>query len=188
MGVKMRLSISEILKKTTELNTYPEKIEYLRRNDSPALRKMLEFAYDRRIEWDIPTGKPPYTPCPYLDQEGMLYNEMKRMYLFLKGGNPSLTAMKREGLFIQLLQSLNHNDAELLLAVKDHTMPYDIPESLVRDAFPDCLQFPPAQIKVMKTPTSLIIETPADSVIDLPKEEKLKKPRIKKPKKEKIEN
>jgi hypothetical protein len=98
----------------------------------------------------------------------MLYREIKRMYLFLKGGNPNLSQMKREGLFIELLQSIPQEDAELILSVKDHEMPYDISESLIRDAFPDLLQFPPT-----------VVEQPKE-VVQSVDEVKIEKPKTKK--------
>lgn len=137
----MKLGIAEILQQAEHLND-DAKVLFLRQHDSFALREILKYAYDKRIEWDIPDGTPPYAPCQFLDQEGMLYREIKKMYLFQKGGNPNLKPAKRETLFIQLLESIPHADAELLVAVKDHKMPYNISELTVREAFPDLLTFP----------------------------------------------
>jgi hypothetical protein len=82
----------------------------------------------------------PYKPCEFLDQEGRLYAELRRLYLFIEGGNPSLTKVKREYLFIQLLESIDKQDAELLVAVKDKKLPYKgLTASVVKKAFPGLL-------------------------------------------------
>jgi len=88
----------------------------------------------------LPEGAPPYKPCEFLDQEGRLYTEARKLYLFIEGGNPNLNKVKREMLFIQLIESLDQRDAELLIAIKDKMLPYkNITEKIVRAAFPDLL-------------------------------------------------
>jgi len=151
----MKLGLAEILENASNLDQESQ-VLYLRKNDSQPLRQILKFAFDKGIEWELPPGAPPYTPCRYLDQENMLYTEMKRMYLFLKGGNPNLKPRRREELFIGLLESIMPKDAELLCAVKDHNMPYNISEKVVREAFPDLLLFPyeekmdTSQVKILQ--------------------------------------
>ena len=136
----MRLGIAEILKKVSELKTKEEKLDMLRKNDNTAMRTVLKYAFDPKIQWALPEGKPPYKPCPYLDQENMLYHEARRLYLFLEGGNPNLTNIKRESMFISLLESLAPADAELLCEVKEKRIPYkSINPQLVKEAFPGIL-------------------------------------------------
>lgn len=184
----MRLGIAEILENASKLSR-DEKIMYLRKNDSVVLRKMLEFAFDKRIQWDLPEGKPPYKPCQFLDQEGMLYTEMKRMYVFLKGGNPELKQRRREELFIGLLESLMPNDAELLCDVKDHIMPYNVPEDVVREAFPDLLLFPYVESKVYDKPEIKATEVKVPKKKDTNFAERMKAAKAKKKlEKEKINN
>jgi hypothetical protein len=58
--------------------------------------------------------------------------------LFVEGGNPNLTNLRRETLFIQLLESVDPNDAKLLLAMKDKKSAFSgINKTIVRQAFPD---------------------------------------------------
>ncbi|NDB83826.1 MAG: hypothetical protein EB127_14045, partial [Alphaproteobacteria bacterium] len=60
---------------------------------------------------------------------------------FLEGGNNDLTKLKREQLFIGLLESLDKEDAKLLCAVKDKKLPYKgITQQVVKDAFPGLIQ------------------------------------------------
>ncbi len=59
------------------------------------------------------------------------------MYLFLEGGNDNLTPLRREQLFISLLESIDKEDAKLMLAAKDKKIPYKgITTKLVNTAFP----------------------------------------------------
>ena len=58
----------------------------------------------------------------------------------MEGGNPNLKPLRREFLFIQLLESIDSEDAKLLLSVKDKKLPFKgITEKIVRQAFPDLL-------------------------------------------------
>jgi hypothetical protein len=133
----MRKGIAEILEEAGNLNSPKQKIEHLQKNNSAVLQTILKYTFDSRIKWLLPKGKPPYKPSPFLDTEGMLFQEARRLYLFVEGGNPNLTPLKRESLFIGLLESISPKDAELLCHVKDGSLPYKgITANLVRKAFP----------------------------------------------------
>lgn len=133
----MRLGIAEILELVSKQETKEGKIEMLRKHDSVPMRTILKAAFDPSIVWALPKGDPPYKPCEYLDQENMLYSETRRLYLFMEGGNTNLKTIKREALFINLLESLAPADAKLLCAVKDKKMPYkSINVKLVNEAYP----------------------------------------------------
>jgi hypothetical protein len=69
-----------------------------------------------------------------------LYQEQRRLYLFIAGGHPDLSQLRRETLFIQVLESIPPEEAELLLAVKDKKLPYKgITKEIVQEAFPGLL-------------------------------------------------
>lgn len=132
-----RKSISWILEFTSKLPNDEERIKCLQANDNTAIRTVLKFALDPKAVWLLPEGAPPYTPCEYPNQENMLYAESRRLYLFLEGGNPNLKPIRREQMFIDLLQSIDVNDAKMLLAAKEKTLPWkEITPKLVQKAFP----------------------------------------------------
>ena len=132
-----RKALSWILEYTSKLPNREEKIKCLRANDTTSLRMILRYTFGN-YKWLIPGGIPPYTPCEYPHQENNFYQEVKRLYLFLEGGNNNLTQLKRESMFIELLQSIDPGDARLLLAMKEHKLPYDgFDLGLVQEAFPD---------------------------------------------------
>lgn len=136
----MRKSISSILKLCAEGKTVNDRVTLLQQNVSDPVLIILKYAFDPNIKFILPEGSPPFKPCEFLDQEGRLYSELRRLYLFVEGGNPSLTKAKREFLFIQLIESIDKQDAELLCAVKDKKLPYKgITASVVRTAFPGLL-------------------------------------------------
>ena len=136
----MKLSISEILKNASLIEDENQRINWLRQNNSVALESILRGAYDVTIKWQLPSGAPPYKPVDLVDQQHRLYTECRKLYLFIEGGNPNLKQLRRESLFIELLESVDPEDAKLLLAVKEKTLPYpNITPEFVRKAFPGIL-------------------------------------------------
>lgn len=143
MIFNMRLGIFQVLEQASKLKGGEDKVNFLRANNSPALQIILKYALDPTIVWDLPTGSPPFKPCPYPAQEMRLMAETRRLYLFIKGGNPNLTKLKRESLYIELLESIHPEDANLLNAVKDKKIPYKgITIKLVKEAFPGLIVEP----------------------------------------------
>jgi len=137
----MRLkSIFSLLKECNDCKTVDERVSALKERDHPVLRLILRYAFDPSIVFLLPEGAPPYKSCDFLDQEGRLYVEARKLYLFVEGGNPNLTKLKREILFIQLIESIDKNDAELLINIKDKKLPFkSITKAVVTKAFPDLI-------------------------------------------------
>ena len=133
----MKLSISEILKKASQGATDQDRANTLRAHDTVSLRQVLWTALDPRVKWLLPEGNPPYRPCDLVDQHHRLFTEARKLYLFLENGNPNLKQLRREALFIELLESLDPEDAKLILAAKDKKIPYPgITIEVVNLAFP----------------------------------------------------
>lgn len=68
--------------------------------------------------------------------------EFKRFYNFIKGGNDSLAPLRRETMFIQILEGLHPIEAEILCLVKDkklETKYNKITKDLVSEAYPDII-------------------------------------------------
>jgi len=136
----MKLGVAEILEKVSKISRRSDKVNELRKHDSFALRTVLQGALDPRVEWLLPEGTPPFKKNDLVDLESVLYAEARKLYLFVRGGNDSLKPLKRETLFIELLETLDPADADLLCAVKDKKIPYKgINRQLVREAFPGLL-------------------------------------------------
>ena len=133
----MRKSLSEILKLADEAASKEEKVDVLRQYDCDPLRTILISCYSPQVKWLLPKGEPAYTPSDLTDIETRLYQESKHLYLFVEGGNPNLTAHKRQTIFVQILESITPEDAKLLIGCKDRKLPYKtITKKLVDEAFP----------------------------------------------------
>ena len=67
--------------------------------------------------------------------------EFKNFYHFLKGGNPGLSAIRRETMFINILEGLHPLEAEIICLVKDKklTDKYNITKEIVSEAYPDII-------------------------------------------------
>lgn len=135
-----RLLISEVLRKVSNAKTKEEKISLLRRYNSNALRQLLIINFDDSVVSLLPEGDVPYKPndAPVGTDHTRLEHEYKGLYRFFKGG-AKLPSLKRESMFVQLLEGLSAEEAELLCLVKDHklTDKYKrITKAVVSEAFP----------------------------------------------------
>ena len=65
--------------------------------------------------------------------------EYQKFYNFVKGGNDGLSSLRRESMFINLLQGLHPLEAEILILVKDKKLDtkYKITKQIVAEAYPD---------------------------------------------------
>ena len=68
-----------------------------------------------------------------------LRKEWTKLYNFVKGGNDQLNSLRRETMFIQILEGLHPLDAEILCLVKDKKLydKYKITKANVAEAYPD---------------------------------------------------
>ncbi len=137
----MKLSVANVLKKADELENLQERKKFILENNSVALQSVLKCFFDPRIKFLLPKGKAPYKPTEFDRLEGRLYSEVRKFYLFIEGGSPNLAQLKREQLFIDLLESIDKDDAELLVSMKDKKMPFKgITKNLVERTFPGLIE------------------------------------------------
>lgn len=136
----MKLLISEVLQKVSNAKTKAEKISLLRQYNTPALRSILIANYDESIVSMLPQGEVPFVPndAPPGTEHTKLEHEYRKLYLFFKGGSNSLQQSKRESLFIQMLEGLQEDEANVLVLVKDKNLgkKYKITRACVEEAFP----------------------------------------------------
>ena len=75
------------------------------------------------------------------DQQGRttIRREVKNFYHFVRGGNDGMNNMRRESMFINILQGLHPLEAEIICLVKDKKLSdkYKITRELVEEAYPD---------------------------------------------------
>lgn len=123
--------ITEIL---DEINSDPKKIEQYKGN--AALRFIFEHGFIPEKKFVLPEGDPPYKKdaAPLGMSPANLYQEVRKLYVFCRA---DLTTVRRETLFIQLLENLHPSEAELILAIKDQRLTKKYPKithKLVADA------------------------------------------------------
>ena len=68
----------------------------------------------------------------------VLEKEARKFYYFIKGGADNLPSMKKENMFIQMLEGLHEDEAKVLCLVKDKQLGkrYRITKAVVQEAFP----------------------------------------------------
>lgn len=138
----MQKTFHEIFDAVGKAKSKKDKIAILHENSSAALKTVLGYTYDPRVKWLLPEGNPPYKPlAKESDMEGALMSELRRLYLFVDGPadtQKNLKQLRREQLFIDLLESIDPDDAKVLIGMKDRKLPYaGLTRKLVADAFPN---------------------------------------------------
>lgn len=118
----------------TEINENPKAIENYK--EEFLLKVIFAHSFLPDFKMDLPEGEPPFKPAS--EPMGMtptnMFSEARRMYVFTR---KDLSAIKRESLFISLLEGVHPDEAKVLVAVKDqklHKMYPKITHKLVSDA------------------------------------------------------
>lgn len=136
-----RLLISEVLQKVSNAKTKKEKIELLHKYKTPALQAILIWNFDESVVSMLPEGEVPYNSneAPVDTEHTRLLHEYRILYNFVKGGNDGLSTTKREIMFIQLLESLHKDEANILCMTKDKLLgkKYKITKACVQEAYPE---------------------------------------------------
>tara|TARA_B100000609_G_scaffold198752_1_gene199247 strand:+ start:863 stop:1342 length:480 start_codon:yes stop_codon:yes gene_type:complete len=136
----VRPLISEILTMVNNAKVKEKKIEVLRKYDSPGLRMVMKASFDPKIVWRLPDGDVPFkkNDAPEGTQHTRLENEARLLYNFVKGGNDKLPQHKCENMFIQMLEGLQENEADVLILAKDkklHQKFKGLSKQVVQQAF-----------------------------------------------------
>ena len=133
--------VSEVLTAVNNAKTKQKKIEVLQEYDSKAIRSILIWNFDESIKSAVPEGEVPYepNPSPTIESQSKLASEYRTLYNFIVGGNDDINNTRREVLFIQLLESLHADEAELICLVKDKELQskYRISRNVVEKAYPE---------------------------------------------------
>ena len=132
--------LTEILQKVSSAKTKKEKVDLLQEYNSQGLRSLLIINFDDSLEFLLPEGEVPFTPndAPAGTEHTRLTQEYRGLYRFFKGGDSSIKGMRREQLFVQLLEGLHADEANLLVSAcnKDLQSKYRITKAVVAEAFP----------------------------------------------------
>ena len=136
--------ILEVLSEASKITKKADRMEYLRKNSSPALKDVLRIAFDSDIISVLPSGAPTYTKddAPAGHEYLNLHRGHRRFKYFFKGPVANDTpALRREGLFLSFIESLHGDEAELVIAAKDKALKYKgITKKFVQDTFPNLIK------------------------------------------------
>ena len=134
----------EIFDEFEEAKSKKDKMDVIAKNLSKTLVQVLELTFHPQYQWivkEMPENyKVPDTlPGISLNQIG---TELRKLYLFRKGDNTAenLTDRKRNELLIQLLESLEPREAEVIIGIfkKDQGVK-GLTYNFVKEAFPQML-------------------------------------------------
>lgn len=161
--------VFEILNLLSKQRTDVRKIEVLKKYEHPSLKAVFIWNFDDSILSILPEGEVPYasvgeqnsfsgTVSEKIEDAVHKMDELKsnslgsqdqgfssirkeytKFYNFVKGGNDGLSSIRRETMFINILQGLHPLEAEILCLVKDKKLQtkYKITKELVAQAYPE---------------------------------------------------
>ena len=134
-------NILENLDLVGKAKTREEKRQILTDRDNFATRALLQLNYHPDVKWHLPPGKPPYTPGQVADSTpNSLHFEVKKLDYYVDPSPHDLPMLRRESMFVELLERVDPKDAKLIIAVKDRKLSYKgLSYKLVKDTWPDLL-------------------------------------------------
>ena len=134
------LLFSEVLDKVHKAKTKAQKVDILKQHNNASLRMVLKSSFDPKIKWAMPTGDVPFMPndAPAGTDHTRLATEAKKLYHFIEGADNTTPKMKKENMFIQMLEGLHESEARLVIAAKDkrlHQVYKGLSKDVVKEAF-----------------------------------------------------
>ena len=138
----MTRSLPLIFEEVAAAKSFEARKRVLLEHESNPLKELLKYAFHPDIKFVLPEGAPPYKTIGSPDEWNptYLYPNIRKLYLFVEGGHEGLTTMRREQLFVQMLESLHPKEAEVLVQVKDKKLKYrGLTYKLVKETFSDIL-------------------------------------------------
>ena len=158
----------EVLDAASKQRTKAKKIEVLQRYAHDSIMALMIWNFDETAISVLPPGEVPYgntrednnvtgtlsdkindavgkmnemgsNSLGSQDQgQASIRKEYTKFYNFLKGGNDSLSSLRRETMFINILEGLHPLEAEILILVKDKklTDKYKITKEIASAAYP----------------------------------------------------
>ena len=133
--------IHEILELASKQRAKAKKVEILQQYENDALKTIFIWNFDETVISVLPVGEVPFNKneVPVGTDHTSLRREYKHLYNFVKGGNDGLSGLRRETMFIQMLEGLHPEEAEILCLCKDKRLgdKYKITYDVVKQAFPD---------------------------------------------------
>ena len=161
--------VYEIFEVVAKQRTIAKKVEALKKFEHPCLKTIFIWNFDETVVSLLPAGDVPYaaidgetgfngtltekiedaiskmeelgTHSLGANDQGKttLRKEYTKFYNFVKGGNPGLSNLRRETMFINILSGLHPLEAQIVCLIKDKKLEtkYKITKDIVSKAYPD---------------------------------------------------
>ena len=135
-----RLLIPEVFEQFESLTKKEEKVKLLKENNHPALQDILRINFDADVVSVLPAGAPPYEKddAPKGHSSSSLFKLHRQFKYFFKGPFANqVQPIRREGIFLNILESIHPTEADVLVAAKDRKLKVKgLTKALVDEAFP----------------------------------------------------
>lgn len=141
----MNSNVCDVFEVANKAKTKQERADILKANDSFALKSVLQLAFHPGVVAALPEGAPPYKKVDAAQNDyhrGYLHAEARKFGYLVEQPGQNLNRMKRENIFITILESLPGPEADMLIAAKDkklHKLYKGITADVAKLAFPDIL-------------------------------------------------
>ena len=141
--------VHEILEAIDSERVRTKKVDLIKTHcNNDGMKMLFIWNFDESVISMLPEGPVPYQPVDGdqqadpekgMPQRTTIRNGGRQFYRFVKGGDDSLNKIKRESMFINLLETLHQEEAEILILVKDKQLgsKYGVTKELVAEAFPE---------------------------------------------------
>ena len=143
-------SLPEMIERVKKAKTNKDKISILQSYDKTvALHSVLQGAYHPDVTWELPEGIPPYRKddSAYGLAPSIIDREVRKLpYLTAFSGQLVQSRMKREEIFINMLECMHPSESDLIIQMKCKKID-GLNARLVWEAFPNLIPEPPAPAK-----------------------------------------
>lgn len=137
----MKKFVYEIFEEVAKATSDDERVLILQNNNFGAVRDICQGSLDDRIIWLLPQdAAPPYVPNRPESFPSNLHKETVKLAYLAKGGKGDrMLPVKRESIFIGLLEAVHPQDALLLIDMINKKPPVGVTREVVERAYPGLL-------------------------------------------------
>ena len=130
-----------IFKEVSEQKTHLQKVKHLKENRNDMVDLLLELAFSKDIRITLPEGSPDYQKTGEVElyNATLLYANRRQIEMFINDNTAQIPELKREQLFIDLLENLDPAESQLLIEVKDKKLESysGITKKVIEKVYPD---------------------------------------------------
>lgn len=143
-GQSKRVELFEMLEKISKETSRKEKIALVRSlaSEYQCFADYLRCVFDPRVQFLLPEGRPPFDAAEEQSYPSTWHKQHRNLQYFVKGlpKAEGLHVLKRETMFIGMLESVHPADAEVLVEmIAKKTSAKGLTEKVVREAVPNLL-------------------------------------------------